>query len=73
MTGVIPDNKSAEPSITNENIRAESEDEIAYGVFTGCENRSRKIFGGDRRVKQIGWTADTERGVWSYGLVTSEL
>jgi hypothetical protein len=73
VTGVIPDNQSAESLVTDKDVCAESKDEPGNGMFTSCKHRVSKIVGRASRIQEIGWTTNAERGVWSYGLAMSQL
>ena len=72
MARSIPDDKSPESPVADENIGTEPEYEVFDSEFTGGTDSPCQIFGRYCIVVEIGWTADLECGVLSKWLIALE-
>ena len=72
MARSIPDDKSPESPVADENIGTEPEYEVFDSEFTGGTDSPCQIFSRCCIVVEIGWTADLECGVLSKWLIALE-
>ena len=72
VAGRIPDNKSAEAFVADEDVGAEPEHEIVDAEVSGSSYGPCQIVGRCCIVKEIGWTTDPECGVLSERLTAFE-
>jgi len=72
VIGDVPDDETAESLVSDEDVCAESEDEVLDSQLASRRNRPCQIVGRCCIVKEIRWTTNPECGVLSKRLISLE-
>src|SRR5439155_27206357 len=67
MARSVADGQAAEALVADQNVRAQSEDEILHSEIAGGSNCPCQIIGRCCSVKELGGTSDLACGVWRKG------